>query len=243
MTNRMTDTSWHKFGRLHCVMLIVLWISFAERTSLVLAEESPAVIADTSENKPPVADPQPEIPNPPAPQDQPPESSTRPAVDDTHDPERILNAALEAMDQAALELDRDSPTQQAVQDQELAVELLRKLLSTPQSSLNPPKPSSSDAPSDQQPQGSNAESNGSNGRRTDDENSKESSENVVGPSEAGTSSLIPQARGNNVWGHLPRREQESLLRSLSDNFLPEYEAQIKRYYEALAEGSQGKGGR
>ncbi len=56
-----------------------------------------------------------------------------------------------------------------------------------------------------------------------------------------------------VWGHLPPRVREELNRSISDRYLPEYEALVKRYYEALAtrrrdaeprgsDGDRGRGG-
>ncbi len=157
--------------------------------------------------------------------------------------ETLLNDALAAMDQAVLELDNDDPTPAAVQSQQLAVDRLKELLEaasqSPSSQSKNKKPSSSQEPSDpqnEQPSQANAsDPSGSGGRRADDKNSAESSENVAGPLTPGSGVLAPGARGNSVWGHLPAREQESLLRSLSDTFLPEYEAQIRRYYEALAE--------
>lgn len=38
-----------------------------------------------------------------------------------------------------------------------------------------------------------------------------------------------------VWGHLPDRVREEMLQSYSEEFLPEYEELVERYYEALAE--------
>lgn len=201
---------------------------------------------------PSVEDKQAELPADPAP-DQPtpdtPAPTTAPQPDPPTDPNQILEEALAAMDSAALELEGDGPSPHVVSEQELAVQLLQKLLSAPQSSPNPqpqsapaPQPSSPDNESEQTPAESNSAPNGSGGRRADDENSKESSENVAGPTEAGSTTLAPKARANSVWGHLPPRQQESLLRSLSDSFLPEYESQIKRYYEALAEG-KNRGGK
>jgi hypothetical protein len=38
-----------------------------------------------------------------------------------------------------------------------------------------------------------------------------------------------------AWGHLPPREQQQLQADFSAEFLPEYDEQIRRYYEALAE--------
>lgn len=176
-----------------------------------------------------------------------PAPTTEPQPDPSTDPNQILEEALAAMETAALELEGDGPSPLAVSKQELAVQLLQKLLSAPQSSPSS-SPQSAASPQssspDKEPEPSSAESNsapnGSGGRRADDENSQESSENVAGPTEAGSTTLAPKARANSVWGHLPPRQQESLLRSLSDSFLPEYESQIKRYYEALAEGKDHK---
>jgi hypothetical protein len=151
------------------------------------------------------------------------------------------------MDRAALDLEGDGPSPLVVSEQERAVQLLQKLLTAPQSSPNSPsqsaatpQPSSPDNEPEPSPTESNSAPNGSGGRRADDENSQESSENVAGPTQPGSTILSPKARANSVWGHLPPRQQESLLRSLSDRFLPEYESQIKRYYEALAEGQNSK---
>ena len=38
-----------------------------------------------------------------------------------------------------------------------------------------------------------------------------------------------------VWGHLPDRVREEMIQSYSDQFLPEYDSLVERYYEALAE--------
>lgn len=246
MTPRIQTTPRGMFGQIKWLRLCVVLFASSRMTLLALAHDVPA---PTQQPPAPATEPQP-IPQPPAaPADQPSEPEQQPAMDDPSDPEAILNAALDAMDQAAVDLENDSATSLAVQDQELAIKLIQKLLTASQSPSNSPKPEpsdqlpSSDGKQDQQSSGTNASSNGSKGRRADDENSQESSENVAGPSESGTSALVPKARTNSVWGHLPRREQESLLRSLSDHFIPEYETQIKRYYEALAEGKQSGGGR
>lgn len=159
--------------------------------------------------------------------------------------EVLLDEALAAMDAAVLELDGDEPTPAAVQSQQLAVDRLKELLeaasqSQSSNSSSQNKNSSTNAdPSDPQsepPQeSSSSDPSGGGGRRADDQNSAESSENVTGPTMTGSGVLAPGARANSVWGHLPARERDALFRSLSDSFLPEYEAQIRRYYEAIAE--------
>lgn len=37
-----------------------------------------------------------------------------------------------------------------------------------------------------------------------------------------------------VWGHLPSREQNDLLRAYSESYLPGYESQVRRYFDLLA---------
>lgn len=205
-----------------------------------LAAEAPA--SPNGEDQPAERPPE----SAPAP-DQPARPSASHTAEPPTDPHQILEEAIAAMDIAAQELEGDGPSANVVSEQELAVQLLRKLLSAPQSSPNsqPQSAGSTPPPSPDDESSSTAKSNaapnGSGGRRADDENSAESSENVAGPTQADSSTLAPKTRTNSVWGHLPPRQQESLLRSLSDSFLPGYESQIKRYYEALAEGKNREG--
>lgn len=44
-----------------------------------------------------------------------------------------------------------------------------------------------------------------------------------------------------VWGHLPAGERDELLRSFNERFLPQYEQQIRAYYEALARRPESEG--
>lgn len=205
-----------------------------------VAPDTPA----TPSAEPPISPAPTEGTAPPAePREALPDPSAEPMPEAPSDPEALLNAALEAMDQAAQALEEDAPTAQAVANQQTAVDRLKELLAAASqspvgnsSSPSQQKPSSEPSPSEEKSsESSTSDPNGSGGRRSDDENSAESSENVAGPTAPGTGVLAPGAKANNVWGHLPPREREALFRSLSDNFLPEYEAQIKRFYEALAE--------
>ncbi len=238
------------YGRCWIAAVMVV---FAIVSSAIAAEPTsppePEVIAAEAASDSAPADPTPlKDESPPTPAELGADAPTLDAeamVEELSGAEVLLDEALTAMDAAVLELDSDAPTQAAVQSQQLAVDRLKELLaaaSQSQSSKNSPKNKNSSPnsdPSDPQnkppPESSSSDPSGSGGRRADDQNSAESSENVAGPMTPGTGVLAPGARGNSVWGHLPAREQESLLRSLSDTFLPEYEAQIRRYYEALAE--------
>jgi hypothetical protein len=42
-----------------------------------------------------------------------------------------------------------------------------------------------------------------------------------------------------IWGQLPERQQEELLQPLSEEFLPEYAADIEEYFRTLANPSEG----
>ncbi len=185
------------------------------------------------------------LPQPEEPGADVPTPDAEAMVEELSGPEVLLDEALAAMDAAVLELDGDEPTPAAVLSQQLAVDRLKELLeaasqSQSSNSSSQKKNSSTNAdPSDPQnepPQESSpSDPSGGGGRRADDQNSAESSENVTGPTMTGSGVLAPGARANSVWGHLPARDREALFRSLSDSFLPEYEAQIRRYYEAIAE--------
>ena len=185
------------------------------------------------------------LPQPEEPGADVPTPDAEAMVEELSAAEVLLDEALAAMDAAVLELDGDEPTPAAVLSQQLAVDRLKELLeaasqSQSSNSSSQKKNSSTNAdPSDPQnepPQESSpSDPSGGGGRRADDQNSAESSENVTGPTMTGSGVLAPGARANSVWGHLPARDREALFRSLSDSFLPEYEAQIRRYYEAIAE--------
>ena len=162
------------------------------------------------------------------------------------DPLKLLDEALAAMDEAAEELAGDTTTDKAVEHQEHAIEQLKKLLEAAQQSQSKQQQSSKknsssqrqpqDHSQGQDPQQSSSDPMGANGkRRQDDDKSGEASERVDGATQASDGSLGPGGKTNAVWGHLPPREQEALFRSLSDKFLPEYEAMIRKYYETLAE--------
>lgn len=99
---------------------------------------------------------------------------------------------------------------------------------------------SDQSPSDQKPSGNppsaaGGSGGGGNQRRSDQENAAESQERTEGgiPSDA-ERKRQRQVLTDAVWGHLPPAVREQLNRSFNDRYLPEYDAQIRRYYEALA---------
>ena len=238
------------YGGFWIAAVIAGWMCVS---SAVAAEPTPTPLPD-AQPADAVTDPAPAAPSPskdespvtPAePGTEVPTPGTEAMDEELSGAEVLLDEALAAMESAVLELDGDEPTQAAVQSQQLAVDRLKELLESasqsPSSHNSSQNKNSSSAhkPSDpkaQQPlESSSSDPSGSGGRRADDQNSVESSENVTGPTTPGSGVLAPGAKANSVWGHLPAREREALFRSLSDSFLPEYEAQIRRYYEAIAE--------
>ena len=239
------EGSRRSFGRIATSIVI-----FAIASSAIAAEPNPPPVPEIKQADA-VTDPAPAKTTPPPdspliePGAETPASETETMSEEPSDAEALLDEALAAMDRAVQALDRDEPTPEAVQSQQLAVDRLKELLnaaSQSQSSHNSSQgqnSSSSQEPSDPKndpkAESNSSDPSGGGGRRADDQNSAESSENVEGPTLPGSGVLAPGAKANSVWGHLPPRDRESLFRSLSDSFLPEYEAQIRRYYEAIAE--------
>lgn len=165
--------------------------------------------------------------------------------DTSRPPEELLSEALHSMQNAASALEAIEGLSQAVVDQQRAVDRLKLLLSSSQNKRRQSPASSQDQ--SQQPNSSEATSTSSansagssesgegHQRRQDDANVSESSEHVDGAVNEIDSHIISGSKMNSFWGHLPPRQREALFRSLSDHYLPEYEARIRRYYEALAE--------
>jgi len=52
-----------------------------------------------------------------------------------------------------------------------------------------------------------------------------------------TSGSLPDRNAyiKDAWGHLPPAMRQQLLNIYTEKFLPQYEDQVRRYYEALAE--------
>lgn len=127
--------------------------------------------------------------------------------------------------------------QQIVADLEKLLRQSRQKNPSPQ----PPQSNSSSKP-DQNPSGSQSDSPESEGggasggqRRQDQKEAAESTERTQGgvPTDVDRKNQR-RVLTDAVWGHLPPRVREQLNRSISDRYLPEYEALVKRYYEALA---------
>lgn len=61
---------------------------------------------------------------------------------------------------------------------------------------------------------------------------------LAGAIEPGTQSNSPlrlrENLADSVWGHLPPQERRDLIRTYSESFLPEYEEQVRAYFERLA---------
>lgn len=208
----------------------------------------PEVTAEDKEKVPPESPPSGQKPLDES-TDPPPAGGAEKLVGDEEDPLQLIDEALTAMDEAAAELEASPPSDKAVERQNHAVEQLKKLLESAQQQQQQQQQQSQNQSQQQRSQKnrnqSRQKSQGRDGqepmgadgrRRQDDENSRESSERVDGARQGRpTDSPLTGPRTNAVWGHLPPREQDALFRSLSDKFIPEYEAMIRKYYDALAE--------
>jgi hypothetical protein len=71
-------------------------------------------------------------------------------------------------------------------------------------------------------------------------------DSVDEPKQPGERQLNPadrEALVKQLWGHLPEREREQMLQSLSGEFLPKYELELEKYYRRLAEERDESGGK
>jgi hypothetical protein len=59
-----------------------------------------------------------------------------------------------------------------------------------------------------------------------------------GTSAADRSAISNLVKG--LWGHLPERQRDELLQPLSEEFLPEYAAEIEEYFRVLAASPQNE---
>lgn len=81
-------------------------------------------------------------------------------------------------------------------------------------------------------------------RHTQDKpNPEESSELHRQPRDS-TVQLVPRERLlNDIWGHLPPAVRDRLLNVYSEQYLPQYEDLVRRYFEVLAEQGRSSRGR
>jgi len=220
-----------------------------------------AAIQPESDDAPPTAPPAGRTPpKPEKPLDQELKRVLQPdAPDDEDAAVEQLERAIRSMREAQQRIDAQDAGQQTralqeqiVRDLEQLIEAVRKLEN------QPPPPPSSDAqqqqqkkkklqlqqqarldpqnsePQGKQPQPTPAEAPGSQ-RRNDDEPARESTDQA-GPARQVDPDLARQRNVvKDVWGHLPPQLREELLNVYSEKYLPKYEEQVRRYYEALAE--------
>lgn len=173
----------------------------------------------------------------------------------TNPDEHPLHQIAREMRDAGTRLEKGKLDEETRQLQRKIVADLEKLLKQqgtppPDSPSSGGSPQSPDSPQDGQPSGNPSAdqkpsgnppspAGGSGGagkqRRSDQENAAESQERTEGgvPTDADRKRQR-QVLTDAVWGHLPPAVKEQLNRSFNDRYLPEYDAQIRRYYEALA---------
>ena len=135
---------------------------------------------------------------------------------------------------ARFELDRNF-----IQQQRAIAADLRRLLETHGASLS--AKTVNDLPGSQAtPEPGSASADGTDGGesppgRTDaSQASPGSGPPEVEPDRSLTTPERRRVLADAVWGHLPPREREELMRTFSERFLPKYEEQVRRYFEALS---------
>lgn len=130
-------------------------------------------------------------------------------------------------------LDRDIISQQT----EIVEELKRWLSASRMESPMPIDPQQA-APPESQPESKPSAAPGgpAEGRRQEEDDQAESARTSEAPPSDDPSPL-PDRPGlaDAVWGHLPPREREELLRTFNERYLPRYDSWVRRYFEALAE--------
>jgi hypothetical protein len=165
-------------------------------------------------------------------------------------PETVINRLLDNTQSARERLAAghfDEPTQ-SIQQQILddIDALLRHASSSPPPGR--PSPPSEESPGQRsdadgtgslqgQPGGVAAESAGGEGREpSTDPNapSRESSERTTAAEEGEAARQQRMGLATAAWGHLPPKVREQMRSAISEEFLPEYDELIRRYYEALA---------
>ncbi len=72
---------------------------------------------------------------------------------------------------------------------------------------------------------------------------RDSSDRLDGGSQATVEKADVEALVKELWGHLPKRAQEQMIQSFSDEFLPKYELEIEKYYQRLGEEQPGEAAR
>lgn len=116
-------------------------------------------------------------------------------------------------------------------------ELIRLLESAPKSSSQRPSqnnepPQPNDDQNSQQQKGGAGQQNAQQASQGPARQSSERKEDGLV-----TSGSLPESNAyiKDAWGHLPPAMRQQLLNIYTEKFLPQYEDQVRRYYEALAE--------
>lgn len=187
--------------------------------------------------------------------EEPIETLTAPLTEQTESDESPLERAVEGMRSAHQRIaaeDTGSETrdiQQSVVDElDKLIEMARQqqLRPNPTPQQNRPRPQQNQQQQQRQQRGQQTQSQDAarsgTGQPQGGQQSKknpENSEQRAGTSEDREIELLPRrALLNEVWGHLPDRLRQKLLNVESDQYLPQYDTLIRRYFEALAEQDQ-----
>jgi hypothetical protein len=159
------------------------------------------------------------------------------ALDDPS-PEERREQLLSTAEKVTDALNRGRLDREVIAQQTEIVEELKRWLSASQMespAMSAPQP----GPPDPQPGTEPAPASGgpAEGKRTQDEADQAESARTRDEPEPAESAPLPDRPGlaDAVWGHLPPREREELLRTFNERYLPRYDSWVRRYFEALAE--------
>lgn len=127
--------------------------------------------------------------------------------------------------------------QQVVKDLE---DLIRQVVeSSPQNSLQQPRPDSQQQQDQQRQQKKKNGQQGTGSQQTGNQLSQGPARQSTDRQNKGkvTSGQLSDRNAyiKDAWGHLPPAMRQQLLNIYTEKFLPQYEEQVRRYYEALAE--------
>lgn len=107
-----------------------------------------------------------------------------------------------------------------------------------------PRPQNSQKPQGQKPEQKETPQNGSGKQKAGQHESvsdkaRESNSSTTKRPRSAEEEAARQRLAKDVWGHLPATLRMELLNIFSEKYIPKYDDQVRRYYEALAEQNRG----
>tara|TARA_R110002111_G_scaffold262586_2_gene339307 strand:+ start:8487 stop:9185 length:699 start_codon:yes stop_codon:yes gene_type:complete len=151
-----------------------------------------------------------------------------------------VESIIEEMKRAGKLLEKQQTGQETQKIQKQVVdnieELIRLIESAPKSSMKQPNPNQNQQQSDEK---KNQQGKDGMGQKNAPQPSQGPARQSSDRKETGqaTAGSLPDRNAyiKDAWGHLPPAMRQQLLNIYTEKFLPQYEDQVRRYYEALAE--------